>query len=172
MSKLSQFTVAATLTAGLACSLAAQIVSGVVALPSDAPAAGVIIAAIDEHGATVAKALANSRGAFVLRLPSGGRFGLQLLRIGYRPTQLQPVTVAAGETVTTRLVFVAEPVTLAAVSVNASETCRVGVDTGLAIAHAWQEARKAMLSTQLNADSAPLVAEWIEPGGADDCGSC
>src|SRR5262249_5945206 len=41
-------------------------------------------------------------------------------------------------------------------------TCRVGADTGLAVARLWEEARKAMLTTQLDADETPLVAERIE----------
>ncbi|HZI42938.1 MAG TPA: carboxypeptidase-like regulatory domain-containing protein, partial [Gemmatimonadaceae bacterium] len=162
MSKLWRNVGAATVGLGCAVSLSAQTVRGVVVLPDDAPAPGVIVTAVDERGVWVGRALANARGEFVLRLPQGGRVALQLLRIGHRPTIGPTIVVGADAVVTRRLVFTPAPVSLRAVSVNASETCTVGSDTGLAIARVWEEARKAMLSTQLSADDAPLVAEWIE----------
>jgi hypothetical protein len=162
ISKRRHVAAATALAVALAAPLAAQTVRGTIALPNNAPASGVIVVAIDDHGMASARALSNSRGEFVLQLPRPGHFALRLLRIGYRPSDGSPVAVSGAGTVTTRLVFSAEPVVLPAVTVNAPETCRVGADTGLVIARVWEEARKAMLSTQLSADSAPLVAEWIE----------
>lgn len=162
MSKLSQVVGAAVLVPVLATSLAAQTVRGTVVMRDSAPATGVIVVAIDDHGRASARALANSRGEFVLQLPRAGRFAFRLLRIGYRPTDAPAVTVSDAGAVTTRLVFTAESVVLPAITVNVAESCRIGADTGLAIVQVWEEARKAMLSTQLTAGSAPLVAEWIE----------
>ncbi len=58
--------------------------------------------------------------------------------------------------------FSGPAITLAAVNVRDRETCRVSADTGLAVTRVWEEARKAMLSSQLSAEGAPLIAEWIE----------
>jgi Carboxypeptidase regulatory-like domain/TonB-dependent Receptor Plug Domain len=142
--------------------LAAQAIRGTVVLPDSMPVSGVIVVVSDEHGSTVGRVLTNARGEFAVRLSSPGRVGVRLLRIGYRPTRGPSFDLAAGATEAVRLVLGSEAVTLSAVNVRVRETCRVGADTGLMVAHVWEEARKAMLSTQLNADSTPLFAEWIE----------
>ena len=92
------------------------------------------------------------RGDFVLQLPAAGRYRLQVLRIGYRPTIGPLVDVANDATAFVKLVLAAEPVVLSAVDVRARETCRVNADSGLMVARVWDEARKAMLSTQLTGD--------------------
>ena len=142
--------------------LAAQAIKGTVVLRDSTPVAGVIVVASDDGGATAGRALTSARGEFVLRLPAAGHYGIRVLRIGYRPTQGPSVTVAAGATETVRVVFTAEVVTLTTVNVRDRETCRVSADTGLMVARVWDEARKAMLASQLSSDEAPLFAEWIE----------
>src|SRR5207244_10631863 len=102
------------------------------------------------------------RGDFVLRLPAPGTYALTMLRIGFRPTVGSTVTVGARDTAHVRLVFTADAVTLAAMNVRERQTCRVSADTGLAVARVWEEARKAMLSSQLTGANAPVFAEWIE----------
>ena len=85
-----------------------------------------------------------------------------MLRIGFRPTAVPPTAITAGATERIRIVAYGAAVTLATVNVRDRETCRVSADTGLAVARVWEEARKAMLSSQLSAEGAPLVAQWIE----------
>jgi hypothetical protein len=151
------------LLAAVVSPVAAQVINGSVVLrDSVTPVAGVIVVATDGRGATAARTLTTARGAFVLRMPDAGRYTLTVLRIGYRPTHGPTVSVAAGATQSVRIVFGAEAVTLAAVNVRERETCRVNADTGLAVARVWEEARKAMLTSQLSEDEAPLFAEWIE----------
>lgn len=142
--------------------LAAQVIKGTVVLRDSTPVAGVIVLADDDRGTTAGRTLTNARGEFVLTLPSAGRYGLRVLRIGYRPTQRPSVVIAAGATEAVRIVFAAEIVTLTAVNVRDRETCRVSADTGLMVARVWEEARKAMLTSQLTSADAPLFAEWIE----------
>ncbi len=129
---------------------------------STTAARGVIVLATDERGATVGRTLTNERGDFVLALPHAGRFGLQVLRIGFRPTVVAPAAIADGETSTMRIVLTAAAVPLAAVNVRAHDECRVNPDSGLAVARVWEEARKAILMSQLSAEGAPFYAEWIE----------
>jgi len=95
-------------------------------------------------------------------LPRAGTYAVRLLRIGFRPTIGPTVRIADGATETVRLALTGEPVLLSTVDIRARETCRVNADTGLAVARVWDEARKAMLSTQLDGESSPLYAEWIE----------
>jgi hypothetical protein len=134
-----------------------------VVLPdSTTPASGIIVVASDSRGATVARALTAARGQFAITLPSPGRYAFALLRIGYRPTRIPEMAVAAGATEVVRFVLADQAVVLSSVNVRERETCRVNADTGFMVARVWEEARKAMLTTQLSADEAPLFAEWIE----------
>ena len=143
--------------------LYAQTVSGIVMMPDSVhPAPGVIVVATGARGDTTARVLTNQAGRFTIRLPAAGRYGLTMLRIGYRPTQGPPVVIAAGESETVRLVLADRPVTLSSVNVRDRETCRVSADTGFMVTRVWDEARKAMLTTQLVGDETPLFAEWIE----------
>ena len=141
----------------------AQTVSGTVVLPdSVTPVAGVIVVVNDVRGTPVARGLTTERGAFSIRVPAGGPYSLRLLRIGYRPTQGPTVTVSASTTESVRVVFAADAIRLSAINVRERETCRVSADTGFAVAALWEEARKAMLTTQLGGAGPPLVAEWVE----------
>jgi hypothetical protein len=143
--------------------LAAQVVRGTVSLPdSTTPLPGVIVVATDARGATAARALTGSHGDFTLQMPGAGQYSLKVLRIGFRPTAGPSVTVGAVETQGVRIVFAADPVSLAAINVRDRSTCRVNADTGLIVTRVWEEARKAMLTTRLSTGEAPLFAEWIE----------
>ena len=146
----------------------AQSLAGVVLLPDSAtPAAGVIVVATDARGVT-ARALTGNRGQFTLRLPAAGSYTVTLLRIGFRPTQLPAVIVDATAQISKRFVLANQPISLASVNVRDRETCRVSADTGFMVTRVWEEARKAMLTTQLVAEDAPLDAEWIEYDRAMD----
>jgi protocatechuate 3,4-dioxygenase beta subunit len=159
---LRALAIAAILWAAPLLPLVAQTVLGSVVLPDSTPVVGAIVIANDANGAMVGRALTNQRGDFVLRLSAEGRVGLKVLRIGYRPTVGPFVTVAAGATERVRIVFASGAVTLAEVGVRERETCRVGADSGMIVARVWEEARKAMLTTQLSVDNVPMFAEWIE----------
>jgi hypothetical protein len=143
--------------------LGAQVIRGIVELPdSVTPLPGAIVVASDRAGGTAAQTLANARGEFVLRLPHAGRYDVRVLRIGFRPTVAPPIDLGASDTVRVRILFRGDAVVLSAVNVRDKETCRVSADTGMMVARVWDEARKAVLSSQLTSDDAPLVADWIE----------
>lgn len=164
---------AAILAASLAAqSLGAQTVSGSVVLPdSSSPARGIIVLAVDSRGGEVARALTGSSGRYTIDVPAPGRYHLRLLRIGYRPTEGPTLDVGAGRADATTIVLSSREVVLAAINVRDRRTCRVNADTGYAVSQVWDEARKAMLSTQLTSDDAPLVAQWIEYDRALDAGA-
>jgi len=143
--------------------LPSQVIRGAVVLrDSIAPVAGAVVVATPERSTVSVRTLTGAKGEFTLRLPAPGRYDLKVLRIGYRPTPGPSVTVAEGATETVRIVFAAEAVVLSAMNVRERETCRVNADSGFMVARVWEEARKAMLTSQLSADGAPLFAEWIE----------
>jgi hypothetical protein len=152
--------------------LAAQRVRGQVVLPDSAtPASGVIVVATGDAGATVLRALTTGRGTFDLALPHAGRFEVRVLRIGFAPTIVPAVEVATADVSQLRIVLGSERIALARVTVRGRSECGAKADAGALVAKVWEEARKALLASQLVADR-PLVAEWIqfdrtlEPGGA------
>jgi carboxypeptidase family protein len=133
-----------------------------VSLPdSVTPLPGVIVVAKNARGAAM-RALTGTRGEFAVRVSSPGQYNLEVLRIGFRPTRGPSVTVGVDDVEGIHIVFSAQPVNLAAIDVRDRSTCRVAADTGLIVTRVWEEARKAMLTTQLNTSETPLFAEWIE----------
>ena len=142
--------------------LEAQQLRGQVVLPdSIARAAGIVIVATDARGG-VTRALSGLNGDFLLQLPHAGQYGVQALRLGFRPTALPPVTVAENESKTLRIVLGDDLVSLAAVTVRGENVCRIRQDSGQLVARMWQEARTAIAATQLSASDEPLVARWME----------
>jgi len=163
MIAVARFAIVGALTLANVSAMGAQIVRGVVVLPDGSTAAAsVIVLATDTRGATAARALTSARGQFSLTLPSPGRYGFTLLRIGYRPTKIPEMSIDADGNQSVRFVLADQPVVLSSVNVRERETCRVNADTGFMVTRVWDEARKAMLTTQLSADEAPLFAEWVE----------
>ena len=153
----------ATLLCLFGSALSSQTIRGDVVLRDSATrVAGAVVVATADRSAASVRALTNANGEFTVRLPAPGPIRSPVLRIGYRPTRGPSVTVGDGATETVRIVFAAEAVVLSAVNVRERETCRVNADSGFMVARVWEEARKAMLTSQLSADSAPLFAEWIE----------
>ena len=143
--------------------LAAQVVNGSVVLADGTTRVpGAIVVATTASGVTVGRALTTGRGAFVIALAGPATVSLTVLRIGYRPSTGPTVEVGAGATVSTRVVFAARAITLTSVDIRERETCRVQGDSSLAVAQVWEEARKAMLTTQLSNEGAVLTADWIE----------
>jgi hypothetical protein len=146
-----------------AASLRAQTVRGAVVLADSAtPARGVIVLATDERGATVGRTLTSERGEFTVKLGAAGNVGLTVLRIGFRPTVVPPMAVAAGAGTSVKIVLNGAAIALAAVTVRAQDECRVNPDSGLMVARVWNEAEKAILTSQLRAGGTALDATWIE----------
>jgi len=127
-------------------------------------ASGVIVVAnpIDGVPAAVARALTSQRGEYQVALPRAGRYQIQALRIGFRPTAGPVVTVATADTVDANIQLTDVAVSLATVTVRGDDVCRISPDSGALVARAWEEARKAIMASQLTTNEAPLVAEWIE----------
>lgn len=132
--------------------LAAQRLRGEVLFPdSITPAAHVIVIASDTTGADVAKTTSGESGTFELPLPRSGRYRVRVLRLGFRPTLVAPVEVAAEQVRTLRIVLSVSIVSLAEVRVRSQSVCGVREDSGQLVADLWQQARFALLSTELSA---------------------
>lgn len=139
----------------------AQRLRGQVVLPDSATrAAGIIVMVTDEKGALLARALTSERGDFDLALPGPGRVLVRALRIGFRPTLLPAIALAANETQTIRIILGAAAVTIATVNVRGESVCRIGRDSGQLVARLWEEARKALTASQLVTTRGRLLAHW------------
>ena len=127
-------------------------------------ASGVIVVAnpVDGIPAAVTRALTSQRGEYQIALPRAGRYQIQALRIGFRPTAGPVVTVATADTVEANIQLTDVAVSLTTVTVRGDDVCRISPDSGALVARAWEEARKAIMASQLTTNEAPLVAEWIE----------
>ncbi len=147
-------------------SLRAQSLRGTVLLPdSVTAAAGVIVQASDARGAILQRTLSDVRGHFALTfsmtVSAAAPIELRLLRIGFAPTVLHGVRVAERAVAPLIIVLGAERVQLARVTVRGEDVCRMDASDGREVARVWEEARKAMLASQL-AEMEPLLAEWVE----------
>lgn len=104
---------------------------------------------VDSAGRAVTTKLANDAGFFTLNAPSPGRFAVRVERVGFRSTTSANVLVRQGETVDVPVTIAGEAVSLRAVQVSADRRCLVRPQEGLATAQLWDEARKALSSTEL-----------------------
>lgn len=113
------------------------------------PAAGVLLEAVRPSDARLlGQAITGEDGGFILRVPPGA-FALKALRIGYRPTDLGRHTLAAGERKRAEFTLESRPVVLAAMTTRAAARCEVRDRAGETVATIFDEARKALLSSQL-----------------------
>ncbi|MEX2181107.1 MAG: carboxypeptidase regulatory-like domain-containing protein [Gemmatimonadaceae bacterium] len=126
------------------------------------PAVGVIIEAADStSGAVIARALSSAQGIFILRLPAPGTIVVRGLRIGQRPTFLGTFALAAGDVRTERFTLSGAAVVLERVEIASEDVCRLRTSDGHQVATLFDEARKALRSTQLTSVSGRMVAQWV-----------
>lgn len=144
-----------------AAGLGAQTVRGIVTLPDSSRAAGVIVIASDANGETVARSLTGEAGTYELRLPEPGRYDVRVVRIGFRPTIVPTFDIGTAETRNLPIVLRGEAIVLSKVTVQGKTVCRVQQDSGQAVAHLWQEARKAIAATQLSTSGQKQLVSWM-----------
>ncbi|WP_158508703.1 carboxypeptidase regulatory-like domain-containing protein [Gemmatirosa kalamazoonensis] len=139
----------------------AQVVRGTVLDVGDRAVPGVVVTLLDASSAVAARALSDERGAYRLLAPGPGTYRVHTLRIGFRPVTSAPVTLAAGEELTRRLVLTGVALALDTVRVADRAACRVGSDTATATFALWEQARGALTATQLTAATRSLGATII-----------
>ena len=116
--------------------------------------------AADERGGVVARTLSGDNGDFELRVPGAGAYTLRLLRVGFRPTTLAPISVPTTGVMGLRAILGAEAVMLSVVTVKSDNVCGTTEDAGRVIAQLWEEARTALTATQLSAGTRTLDVDW------------
>ena len=128
----------------------AQTISGRIVAQSDhAPVPGAIVALVDTIGRAVVTKLAEDSGTFSIAAPSPGRYAIRVERVGFRSIVSPSFVVRQGEAVEVPVTMTSEATSLRAIVVNADRRCLVRPQEGVATAQLWNEARKALRSTQL-----------------------
>ncbi len=140
---------AAALLMAVAPGVAAQEIAGTARLADGTPARGVlVIAQRDADASPLARTLSGPDGGFRLRLPTAATVRLRALRVGFRPTDLGLVTVGPGQVVPRDITLGADAVVLQAVTTRAEERCEPMGSAAASVVDLFEEARKALLSTQ------------------------
>lgn len=148
----------------------AQSVQGLLLRADSVPAGGVIVAASRvETDSVVARTITSGNGRYLINVPVG-KVQLRALRVGHKPVVIGEFTLAAGERRDEHFVLPDAPIELQAVTTETSTSCRTTGTSGAKVATVFEEARKALLSTQLRSvEGAPTVRlslyRQVRPGG-------
>ena len=137
---------AATATAG------AQVVRGrVTEATSGAPLAGVLVELAAEGRADrLAATLTGPEGHYALRAPAAGRYVVTAKRIGVRRLVTGALQLNTGETMVRDLVIEALSYRLPEVTVTGLAPCDPRAGDGLRVGAMWEEARTALVATQVS----------------------
>ncbi len=119
---------------------------------------GILVVASDKSGVIVARTLTSETGDFLLQLPRPARYMVRALRIGFAPSALPPLDIAAGETRHADIVLRGMAVSLARITVTSDNTCRSPNDSAQLVVGLWEQARTALSATAIGGARTPLTA--------------
>jgi hypothetical protein len=119
---------------------------------SGAPVVGALVRLVDPEGTPLPPRLTGTGGSYRLQAPAPGQYQVQVERIGYRSTRSDPVELTSGPPVELALAMEMEPLTLAGITVEGSQRCRVAREISQEAARLWEEARRALYTTALTSE--------------------
>lgn len=129
--------------------LGAQTVRGtLVDQASGQPITGAFVTLLDEADREVSRTLTGPSGTFLLLAPAPGTYRLRSKRIGFRPSESEPLALTQGQSLDYRLATAAVPVQLPAVIVRGRPQCGGKREEAAAVAQLWEEAREALAAVQ------------------------
>ena len=141
-------------SATLPSTASAQVVRGTVTeRTSGAPVAGAVVELLradPDRGRSVASVLTDPAGGYALRAPAAGRYVVSAKRVGVRRFQSPALSLEAGATRALDIVLDAVLYELPEVVVAASSACAAERGDAARVAAMWEEARTALLATQLS----------------------
>ena len=136
---------ASVLCGGIHRPASAQVVRGrLVDASDDAGIGGAMMSLMDRRGAQLSRVLSRDSGLFELGTPISGTYRLRADRIGYATTFSDYFDLAAGDTLSFRMVAAVQAISLKGISAEGDRRCRVRPEDGLAVTRVWDEARKAL----------------------------
>lgn len=134
-----------------ASSASAQVVSGTLVDSDGQALEGAMVSLLDTDGVEVANVLSGPAGTFELTGPAG-EYRVRADRIGHASTFAGPFSVEVGQTHEIHLVATVEAIRLDGLDIEGDRRCRVRPEEGLAVAQAWEEARKALAAAAWTQD--------------------
>jgi hypothetical protein len=149
----------ALLIAASAAPLVAQsILVRVRAEPAGQPIAGALVSLRDAKRQLVARVLAGERGEVRLAAPPG-RYALRIDAIGFEGRDTVTAPLGDGAVVVLDVRLTPRPLDLGELVVHSTRpaVCRMSEERGTSVAHLWDEARKALESTELTRNEGPLL---------------
>jgi hypothetical protein len=120
---------------------------------------GVLVQLVDFAGGVVRRTVSRDSGSFRLDAPSAGTYRVRALRIGFRPTLSDTLTLLPGAARAFDLVLDGGIVSLSEVNVTDAERCAPTAG-GPAAFEPWDEARKALELASLSA-AMPYTVEMM-----------
>ncbi len=119
--------------------------------PAGGALAGALVSLQDLAGTRVVQTLTDERGRAVLTAPKPGRYRLRVDAIGYRGTVSDPIDLAAGSVGERLVTLEGAPLNLDELVVASTRPaqCDFGEARGTAAARLWEEARQALMGTQI-----------------------
>jgi hypothetical protein len=137
------------LCVGLPRTSLAQHVRGTVDASGGGRPSGAVVVLVDEQGLFVARTLARADGSFTLTAQAPGRYRLRAIRLGFRPSAWDTVTVGPAGVDGIRITMASVPVRLAAVAVSAERQCTTRPDSSTVAFGLWQAAQAALLGSSV-----------------------
>lgn len=131
------------------------------------PAQGVLVSATRADSAIVTSSLSNGSGEYALKVRPG-RYRLRALRIGFLPTVIDSIEVAAGATREQNIILTELPVDLPAMKVDDPRRCDLRRSGGATLLRLWEQARAALTSTRLTGEPADLEVRVANYAGHVD----
>ena len=123
---------------------------------------GAIVRVIGGSGTVVRQGLASEAGRLVLALPEAGIYRLRVDAIGYRRTEIDGVTVGAGQSLRRDVTLSREVTRLPTLVVTASSRCATDFEEGTLAFALWQDVQTALTVVSLTADEPERLrmTEW------------
>src|SRR5689334_1737055 len=115
---------------------------------------------VGADGAIVSRVVSKEDGSFSVAAPVDGRYGLRILRIGFRPTVAGPFDLSAGATTRRDIALSNRVWILPSVQITDRGECQLRPDTNATAFRLWDEARTALLAAVLT-QSEPLGVRLV-----------
>ncbi len=116
------------------------------------PVPGALVLLVDHAGRQINRTVTDGSGRFLVAASNAGEFSLLVLRIGYQTWHSPAFRLTVGDTLEYRGDVQETPISLPAVSVEARRQCRLAQDAGEIVAALWDEAKKALMLTEVTSE--------------------
>jgi len=123
----------------------AQILRGIVVeAASQQPVPAVLVSLVDSDGRDLQRFMVGPDGEFRFILAAPGAYSLRAERLGMTTRTVDPLRVAASDTVSVRIPVEHKPIELEGIEASGDRRCELEADIGAATHRVWNAARKTL----------------------------